>query len=356
MSQESVAVCVSTNRPREAAEFLRQWLPGVRSRPEARVYLHLDVPEGREPAGLGDDPAVHRTSRADIEEVLGEDEWIIPRGSGAARSLPMYLAWRDGYRYIITLDDDCLPGDGGAGGFFDSHLSAFRVDRWFRTISGEEPRGIPYGDKGTLPVLLNHGLWTGIPDLDAPTSLVRARAPVTVVARATREVVPPGMWFPLGAMNVCYRREAIPAAYNLLMGLETFGVDRFDDIWSGLLLKKVADHLGYYVTNGLPFVRHVKASDPFSNLRKEALGLELHEKFWRQVERADLAGCRTIVEAYGRLAEEVAAFPRSDPSLPAPSGYFERLGDAMKAWSRLFIGRSPAAEAPRSSAPTPGAR
>jgi hypothetical protein len=249
----------------------------------------------------------------------------------------MYLAWRAGCDYIFTLDDDCYPLEDEHESFLDSHLAAFSLDRWFRTADMLEPRGIPYGDKGHLPVLLNHGLWTGNPDLDAPTSLANSRNPVTVVVRGTREVIPPGMYFPLCAMNVCYRREAIPAAYNLIMGMDYPGFDRFDDIWSGLLLKRIADHLGFYITNGKPLVHHQIASNPFSNLRKEALGIQLHEDFWKHIASAKLDfSCTSVTSCYRQLAHIVRAFPQEFPSAPCPSGYFERLAEAMLCWLSLF--------------------
>jgi len=248
----------------------------------------------------------------------------------------MFLSWRHGCEYILTLDDDCYPLDLEATTFLDTHLTAFCQDLWFRTISGIEPRGIPYGNRGRLQVLLNHGLWTGAPDLDAPRSLVESRNGTKVMLRAEREVIPPGMWFTLCAMNVCYRRDVIPAAYNLLMGLDAVGFDRFDDIWSGLLIKRIADHLGFYITNGIPHVHHAKASDPFKNLQKEAAGLEIHEYFWRYIASAPLRTEATISDCYRTLAVWIYDFPIKEIRMKKYTAYFKRLSEAMLCWLRLF--------------------
>lgn len=342
-----VALCVATNREAETLAFLTKWAPFLG--PEVSVYIHEDHPTKEFSLPAPANVALTHTCHADIGAALGKRAWIIPRRSGAGRSFPMYLAWKGGHDFIITLDDDCYPhGDEGKS-YIDTHLGAFRMDRWFRTIDGEEPRGIPYGPKGELPVLLNHGLWSGVPDLDGPTALVRGRWPANVILRAAREVVPPGMWFPLCAMNVCYSRAAIPAAYNLLMGLDDAGFDRFDDIWSGLFLKRVADHLGMYVTSGVPFIHHTKASNYFSNLRKEALGIHLHESMWTHVANADLTGARTVGESYARLAKWIAKFPAQNPTAPSPRGYFEKLSEAMLAWTALFE-EAPASPPKRRSA------
>jgi hypothetical protein len=337
-----IGVCVCTIREREILSFLEAWIPRMsrinRSSSGRNVSLFVHEDHGTKEFDLPsfDDVAVTHTCHREIESTLGRQAWIIPRRTGAGRSFPMYLAWKAGCDFIITMDDDCYPQEKEERDFFETHLSAFEQDRWFRTIDGEHPRGIPYGDKGRLPVLLNHGLWTGVPDLDGPTALVRERWPVTITLRATREVIPPGMWFPLCAMNVCYHRSAIPAAYNLIMGLEEAGFDRFDDIWSGLFLKRIADHTGQYITSGLPFVRHAKASNYFVNLRKEALGMQLHEDFWKDIAAAPLEGAKTVTECYARMSDWVRQFPRRHPGAPAIKGYFEKLGEAMMLWAGLF--------------------
>jgi hypothetical protein len=336
-----LAVCIATNRPDLAAQMLRAWSPLWRAEAQAgghelTIFLHEDGPQ-RSPLPPLELPLRH-SCHADLAPRLGAHEWIIPRGSGASRSFALLGAWDEGCDFAITMDDDCLPGP-QAESFLRTHLSAFALDRWFRTIDGEPPRGVPYGDRGRLPVLLNHGLWTGAPDVDGASAVRHLREPISVVLRASREVVPPGMWFTLCAMNVCYAREALPAAYNLLMGLSAHGVDRFDDIWSGLFLKRVADHLGLYVTSGVPFVHHTRASDPFVNLQKEALGIRIHEHFWRHVEQAPLNGARDVAGAYLALADAVERFPAAASGAGSPPGYFERTAQAMRAWVECLAAR-----------------
>jgi hypothetical protein len=350
-----IGICVPTVRRESLQTFVSAWQPvwhALAERHELVLFVHEDHPQRsfeltRAALGL---EVVH-TAHVDLPERLGEREWIVPRGSGACRSFPMFLAFEAGCEYVVTLDDDCLPTSAGPGSgaeFFDAHLAAFRLDRWFRTLDGDDPRGIPYGERGRLPVLLNHGLWENVPDLDGPTSLVRARQPQPTRLRAQREVVAPGVWFPLCGMNVCYHRSAIPAAYNLLMGVGAVGFDRFDDIWSGFFLKRVADHLGLYCTSGLPHVNHSKASNPFVNLRKEALGIHLNEFVWRHVEAAPLAAS-TIRGAFAELGAWMQELPRAFPEAPSPDGYFQRLGAAMLAWTELC------AEAGAADALPPGA-
>jgi hypothetical protein len=334
-----VGICVPTVRGESIQGFLDAWTPFWIGRDDSpldvTVFVHEDHPDSTVDLSRSGLSLVHTTQR-DICATLGGREWIIPRGSGACRSFVMYEAWRAGCEYVITLDDDCHPHADDGKAFIASHLDAFRQDRWFRTISGDQPRGIPYEHVGHLRVGLNHGLWSEVPDLDGPTALVRKREPRHVTLRTGHEVVPPGMAFPLCAMNVCYHRSVIPAAYNLLMGLEATGLDRFDDIWSGLLLKRVLDYMGWYATTGEPFVRHIKRSDYFTNLRKEALGIHIHEHLWDYILDAPLEPGLTVAGAFVALAEHVCRFPERFPDVPCQDGYFARLGNAMVTWTELF--------------------
>ncbi len=248
----------------------------------------------------------------------------------------MYLAWWSGCDYVMTLDDDCYPEPEGGVPFVERHLAAFARDRWFRPILGDEVRGIPYERLGRMDVRMNQGLWSIVPDLDAPTSLVRLRSPTDYLARSGHEVVPRGMAFPLSAMNVCYHRSLLPAAYNLLMGPETGGFDRFDDIWSGLLLKRILDYMAWSVTVGEPLVRHLRKSSPFVNLRKEALGIAVHERIWDYILDTPLSPGLSVTGAYAALAHHLNDFPRSSPDTEGYAAYFSKLAAAMVTWTELF--------------------
>jgi hypothetical protein len=333
-----IGICVPTIREDALRRFLHEWLPfwNAERAYEVRLFIHEDnpLPTFRVPPSTTL-PYVH-TSHADLEVALGDASWIIPKHTAACRSFPMYLAWKDGCDFIVTMDDDCYPNAGEGATFLARHVAAFTQDRWFRTIGGDEPRGIPYTRLGSLPVMVNHGLWTQTPDLDGPTSLMRHRDPRPVHLPRGHNVVPPGMAFPLCAMNVCYRREVIPAAYNLLMGVTDYGFDRFDDIWSGLLLKRVLDYSGWYATSGDPVVTHYKASNPFANLRKEAGALEVHEHLWDFVLDAPLPPGLDLRGAYRALATRVRVFPEHVSVATGLKDYFGRLADAMLVWVGLF--------------------
>lgn len=111
--------------------------------------------------------------------------------------------------------------------------------------------------------------------------------------------VPGGIFFPLCSMNVAFDRELIgPAMMQGLMG-EGQPWARYDDVFSGWAAKSVADHLGIGIKNGMPYIRHDKASNPFVNLRKEYLGLWWQESllrfFMRDLHYTGGCCCTTVV-------------------------------------------------------------
>lgn len=264
---------------------------------------------------------------------------VIPRRSDTVRSYAYWWAWSQGYTYTMTLDDDCLPNERYSRPD-EYHLEALGDrTRWFNTLTSGRPRGVPYLNRGKRRVVLNHGIWTGTLDFDAPQQLVR---PFEEEYAHDSRVVPPGSYFPMCGMNVMWHRDATVLMYHLLMGsrkdedrwvempkVRPLPFDRFGDIWCGVLMKRVCDHLGWAVTTGWPYIHHSRASDPFKNLRKEAAGIEVNEWFWERVDRIFLAG-NDPVGCYRQLALGVAQFGGEY------STYWEELSGAMVEWSHLF--------------------
>jgi reversibly glycosylated polypeptide/UDP-arabinopyranose mutase len=128
-------------------------------------------------------------------------------------------------------------------------------------------------------------------------------------------------------MNLAFRRELIPAMYFPLMG-EGQPFDRFDDIWAGILVKKVLDTLGARACTGLPVVEHTRASNPLNNLVAEAPGILYNESFWRIVDSIPSEKSDTVAGIYDHLA----GWLQSDSKL---GSYLNTLGKAMFAWLEI---------------------
>jgi hypothetical protein len=311
-------VVVPTARESSLAGFLDAWRDEFS---QATIIVVEDSPE-QTFAVEGDN--VRHLAWCDIDAELGEDAWIIPHRTGCVRSFGCWVASNMDVDMIVALDDDTRP-DPAYPGFLDAHWARLQHASdaaWTSTLEHSQPRGFPYFTTTREPfVVLNHGLWNGVPDFDAPTQLVSSR--VEISAEWADQTIPRGQYFPMCSMNIAWRAEFTPAMYFLLMGPD-YPFDRLGDIWGGILAKRVADHLRYAVNSGSPSVLHRRASDVFTNLTKESRGLAVNETFWRIVDAVVLTS-ESVSGAYAQLADRLALEEE-----------FTAMRRAMHTWSELF--------------------
>lgn len=317
-------VVVPTAREASVAEFLAAWEHELSG---ATVVV---VQDGPKPTFSVSGANVRHFAWCDIEDQLGDVAWIIPRGSGCIRSFGCWAAYQMHPHMIVALDDDARP-DPDHPEFLRAHWSRLQHasdSAWVSTLDASSPRGMPYYATDRKPsVVLNHGLWSGVPDFDAATQLLSSR--VKLSAEWSDQTIPRGSYFPMCSMNLAWRPEFTAAMYFLLMG-PGYAFDRFGDIWGGVLAKRVADHLGLAVNSGSPCVIHERASDVFTNLVKESRGLAANEKFWRAVDSVVLTA-ESVPAAYAQLAER----------LPLAQEEFRQLRRAMRTWAELFSTDTP---------------
>jgi reversibly glycosylated polypeptide/UDP-arabinopyranose mutase len=326
MVDPRIVVVVPTVRQECMQAFLAAWEPEF-----AGVEL-IVVEDNPTPSfTLRTSAKVTHCSWRDIDGQLGERAWIVPRRTDCVRSFGYWLAWQRKPDMIVTLDDDCMPPEGGPRGFLQAHWRRLEQggghDAWVATTTGTVPRGVPYhARQRTQRCVVNHGLWTNVIDYDAVTQLSQVRTPTPV--GFPDQTIPRGAYFPRCGMNLAWRPELTPALYFLLMGRD-FGVDRFGDIWAGLLCKRICDHLGYAINSGSPTVHHARASNVWANLRKEAPGMERNETLWRLVDGTVLTAT-TPAGCYRQLAEAFATAAGADDP------WLARVATAMQHWTELF--------------------
>ncbi|MCK5410398.1 MAG: hypothetical protein KAJ30_09040, partial [Candidatus Heimdallarchaeota archaeon] len=126
-------------------------------------------------------------------------------------------------------------------------------------------------------------------------------------------------------MNLSFKAKALPLMFQPLMG-EDYEIWRFDDIWFGIIAKKICDHLDYLIRAGSPSISHSRASNVWSNLKKEVNGLEMNEDFWKMIDDIELKG-ETIEDCYLEIA---------DVLMSKRGTYLHTLGLAMTKWVNLF--------------------
>jgi hypothetical protein len=208
---------------------------------------------------------------------------------------------------------------------------------------GLYPRGYPYSamdesvetERAAVDdVVASQGLWTNVPDLDAVRILMdgdlqgQAQTRTTAADYGEDFVAAPGQYLTVCSMNLAFRREVVPAFYQLPMDDNPWDVGRFDDIWSGVFLKRACDVLGKQIYNGDPLCEHNKAPrSTFGDLTNEVPGLELNEHVWEIVD--DAGGDRSSwAGVFRAMADAMVA---ADPDYEN-AAFLEYVGEHMHDW------------------------
>mmetsp|Transcript_4069 Transcript_4069/g.8720 ORF Transcript_4069/g.8720 Transcript_4069/m.8720 type:complete len:587 (+) Transcript_4069:66-1826(+) len=279
-------------------------------------------------------------NRRDVEAALGDKAWIISQKDASIRNFGFLVSRK---KLVYTVDDDCRPAVGPDGKVVDAvkeharNLLSPSTPFFFNTVydpyrSGSDfVRGFPYSLRAGVATAVSHGLWLHNYDYDAPTQLLKHDEKNERYVDATL-TVPKGVLYPLCSMNVAFDRELIgPAFMQGLMGVgQPWG--RYDDMWAGWASKTVADHLGVGSKTGHPYIKHNKASNPFTNLLKEYKGLEWQETVIRFFDTVQLSerSKHDAGDAYVELSWRVHR------ELGHLNVYFERLGQAMRTWVEVW--------------------
>ena len=226
-------------------------------------------------------------NRHDIERALGKSRsWIISTRDSSIRNFGFLVSKK---RYVYTLDDDCLPvvgADGKKVNAIKEHIRNLMTPStpfFFNTLHDpyrpgtDVVRGYPYSLRGGVPTVISHGLWLNAPDYDAPTQLLKVDERNFHLHDLVL-TIPHGVFYPMCSMNVAFDRELIGPAF--MQGLMGDGQPwaRYEDMFAGWASKVVLDHLGFGVKSGAPYIYHNKASNPFTNLKKEYKGLWWQER------------------------------------------------------------------------------
>ena len=266
---------------------------------------------------------------------------VLPAQAHNENSFALLIALeRADYDMIVFVDDDTYPVD--CADFLGTHWKALNTKSlmrrsnggcWVNTHPQYYARGFPYNQrriKSTwgLPNLydctvLNMGCWLGIPDLNAVDYL--ALNPFWVnQLNIEAFTVAPKNYAPVCSMNVAFRPEIIPAYYQL------WHRDRYDDIFSGLLLKTVADHLKKGLSVGEPLCVHDKEPrDYFHDLETELPSMRLNEELYKALLDIHLTE-KTWLSCYRELTLQL-----KQKAKHLSPHYITVLSDKMLQWCEL---------------------
>ena len=303
------------------------------------------------------------TAREEWYESEGVAEYghVVPAASHAETSFGLLYMWANpGFEYGIFIDDDTLPHDDTdyfgrhmANLAFEGEITRVRSDEnWVNVLyeradeHGLYPRGYPYSamnetvETDTVAVdggevVASQGLWTNVPDLDAVRILMdgdlegQARTRTTADDFGEDFVAARDNYLTVCSMNLAFRREVIPAFYQLPMDDNEWEVGRFDDIWSGVFLKRACDVLGKRIYNGGPLCEHNKAArSTFDDLHNEVAGLELNEHLWELIRDAG-AGGDGYAAVYDAMADRLADGEFDEYR---NGDFFVHVGEYMRDW------------------------
>jgi len=289
---------------------------------------------------------------------IAEYDHVVPAASHAETSFGLLYLWANDFEYGFFIDDDTLPHEDVD--FFGRHLRNLDYEGEIETVSSDEnwvnvlyqnyddhglyPRGYPYSamDESVetdtteiSDVVASQGLWTNVPDLDAVRILMDGDLRGQAQTRTTADdfdgdfVAARDNYLTVCSMNLAFRREVVPAFYQLPMDDNRWDVGRFDDIWSGVFLKRACDVLGKRIYNGGPLCEHNKAArSTFDDLNNEVPGLELNEHLWEVVD--DVGGDRdSYAGVFEAMATELAA---GDFEAYNNGAFFNYVGEYMLDW------------------------
>lgn len=314
------ALVIATNRPERFKAWLKAWWEEIDENDINLLIMHDS--HNSEETDVLDRQIKHGSvfDHNDVKEDLKGNAWIIPQQSSACKSYAILKAWQMGADRIFCLDDDCLPNGSRWVRQHRINLKSHEQNQVYMTIDYVRPRGVPYLPKE--PVMLSHGLWDNVPDVDAVTQLHGYPS----VAGKRNGAVPKGALFPFCGMNWACNRDAAPLMYFGLHGKD-WPVDRFDDIWCGFIAKKIMDHLGWAVWSGEPSVEHSRASDPMANLEKEAKGLKMNCEIYEMLMHPWKICGDTPSDSLALFGKDIST---------VSIDYWKKYGEALQIWASLF--------------------
>ncbi|WP_096389676.1 alpha-1 4-glucan-protein synthase [Halopenitus persicus] len=316
------------------------------------------------------------------EQGIAEYDHLVPAASHAETSFGLLYMWaHDRFEYGFFIDDDTLPEP--EDDFFGRHMENLAFEGEVESVSSDTdwvnvlhqnddehglyPRGYPYAAMDETvetatetvdDVVASQGLWTNVPDLDAVRILMDGDLQGQAQTRTSRSdftgdfVAAEGNYLTVCSMNLAFKREVIPAFYQLPMDDNEWDVGRFDDIWSGVFLKRACDVLGKTIYNGYPLCEHNKAPrSTFDDLTNEVAGLELNEHLYEIID--DVGGdAETYADVFAAMGRELAA---GDYESYNNGAFFNYVGEHMCEWVDCLdalngVDRSTGSQKPRTAA------
>lgn len=328
-----IALVVPTIREDQIKQFLIAWSQEIS---EAGVQVYVVEDNAQKIFSLADAPD-HQLQDLNVVHMCHADA---PDGmlecvnvkSPCCRQIGFYRAFLDDNEVIVTIDDDVRPV--GDTNLFTEYYTILKrgVPLWVDPLLNYRSRGYPVENVGNVKVVFHVGSFLKIPDVDGQTQLEYegkfATHPPRYIPRAT--IVPLGQLIPVNGGICGFVRELTPYVHYTNWSDE-LGYRRFDDIWMGIILKRVLDNCGLSMSYGQAFVNHIRASNAERNTKLERKGKAWNEVFWerldRKLEKSLSNTARTLRSTYTTVAETLTDMKNN---------WAQEEGTAMVKWLSFF--------------------
>lgn len=311
-------------------------------------------------------PAFSVYNWGDRRKMLGKLEPGFPKKNGACRDFGFYVAWKQSEpnEIIVALDDDCEVYHPNFAQAVESMLTTAKrplatcegthlniLDLYEDVPANLFPRGFPYSARGhsrtqvkgesSGDVVFSLGLWKNVFDVNA---IDKIKGPQYVFPdarlKADSFLLDTGKLVSVCSMNMQFRREVIPAVYQLPMHvpvLPHWVIDRYGDIWGGFVLKALIDRRGQAMAVGEPMIRHLKEGDFQRNIWQEHVCHLVNDEFIDLL----LASMEDVspgeyLAMMGELTE--ALRKRVGGASALLKTYLEHLCPAMQMWVEALSG------------------
>lgn len=331
---DEIDIVIGALQP-DLTSFLEEWRP-IFSRFHLIIVKDPNLQEELNiPGGFNH----HVYTKSDIQRILSSSNTDLFCGY-SCRYFGYLISNK---KYIISVDDDCFPiKDQNTVDAITQHIINLKSPAtpfFFNTLydpfreGADFVRGYPFSMRSGVPCALSCGLWLNLADYDAPTQALKPDQRNSRYVDAVL-TVPAKAMMPVSGINIAFDRELVGPALLPAFRLAKEGNLRWEtmeDIWSGMCVKAVCDHLGFGVKSGVPYVWRKERGDAIESLKKEWEGVKVMEEVVPFFQSLKLSPQATTAEA---CVTEIAA--AINGQLGNSESVFSRAAETMVEWVKLW--------------------
>uniref|UniRef100_A0A2P2Q335 UDP-arabinopyranose mutase n=1 Tax=Rhizophora mucronata TaxID=61149 RepID=A0A2P2Q335_RHIMU len=343
IKESDIDIVIGALQP-DLTSFMNEWRPVF-------FRFHLIIvkdPDLKEELKIPEGFNLDVYTKSDIDRIVGSSTSILFSGY-SCRYFGFLISRK---KYVVSIDDDCFPAKDSNGFVVDAvaqHIANLRAPAtpfFFNTLydpyreGADFVRGYPFSLRNGVTCALSCGLWLNLADLDAPTQALKPGQRNSRYVDAVM-TVPSKAMMPISGINVAFDREVLGPALVPALKLAGEGKFRWEtmvDLWSGMCVKVVCDHLGLGVKSGLPYVWRNDRGDAIASLKKEWEGVKLMEEavpFFQSLRLSPSAS--TAEDCVTEMATAVKQ------QLGPSQTVFARAANVMVEWVKLWkkVGSGP---------------